>query len=199
VQNATRCFYALQGAGIKYPGVQPRISLELYRSAVRSVLDYGVSSIYINKKNIDKLDKLQNKLIRQCIGLKYYCHIKPVLKATGLMPMSSVISKGTLDLLRKCVLNDSLARTFYCKTLFLWEGQTNKTLIGRAKGYAHKYKIVILKYVNDNQYIYNCKYKFNTTIENGSNGVNDTVRSLLYMNNYEKIDNELLNMLLKAF
>ena len=61
VRNATRSFYALQGAGIKYPGVSPVISVELYRSVVRSVLEYGTTSLYINKSNINRLDKLQNR------------------------------------------------------------------------------------------------------------------------------------------
>ena len=73
VRNATRSFYALQGAG-----VSPVISLELYRSVVRSVLEYGSTSLYINKSNRNRLDKLQNRFVRQCLGLNQACHIKPV-------------------------------------------------------------------------------------------------------------------------
>ena len=37
VRKATRAFFGLQGAGVKYPGVQPHIALEFYNTAIHSV------------------------------------------------------------------------------------------------------------------------------------------------------------------
>ena len=45
-------------------GVSPVISLELYRSVVCRVLEYGTTSVYINR-----LDKLQYRFVKQCLGL----------------------------------------------------------------------------------------------------------------------------------
>ena len=45
--KALRAFYALQGAGVKYPGVSTQIALDLYKTSIQSVLDYGCSSIYM--------------------------------------------------------------------------------------------------------------------------------------------------------
>ena len=65
---------------------------------------------------MNRLDKLQI-FIRQCLGLNQACRIKPVLIAATLTPIS-LVRKGTLDLLTKCVLSNSLAGSFFCKTYF---------------------------------------------------------------------------------
>ena len=200
VRNATRSFYALQGAGIKYPGVSPVISLELYRSVVCSVLEYGTTSLYINKSNINKLDKLQNRFVRQCLGLNQACHIKPVLTAASLTPTSLLVRKGTLDLLRKCVLSNSLAGTFYCKTLLPYDSYS-KTLIGRALKCGLHENIDVFQYIFDAKYFERCKKKFDVSYRPriSQNGIADTVYNLMYMSNYTSHDRMLLNLLLKSF
>ena len=69
---------------------------------------------------MNKFYKLQNRFLRQCLGLNQACHIKPVLIAASLTPISLLLRKGTLDLLRKCVLSNSLAGIsivkLYCPT-----------------------------------------------------------------------------------
>ena len=72
---------------------------------------------YINKSDVNRLDKLQ-RFIRQCLGLNQACRIKPVLIAATLTPISLLVRKGTLDVLRNCVLSNSLAGSFFCKTYF---------------------------------------------------------------------------------
>ena len=89
VCKATRAFNGLQGAGVKYPGVQPHIALEFYNTAILGVIGYGCS------------------------------HITPVLKAMGISPISTSVAMESLDLIKKSVLNNSIARDFYCKTLFM--------------------------------------------------------------------------------
>ena len=153
VRKATRAFFGLQGAGVKYPGVQPHIALEFYNTAIRSVIGYGCSSIYITKKNINHLEKLQNKLIRQCIGLHTNSHITPVLKATGISPISTSVGMESLDLIKKCVLNNSIARDFYCKTLFMPAKSIHgKTLSDRVLQFSVNNNINILKYIFDKKY-----------------------------------------------
>ena len=65
-----------------------------------------------------KLDKIQNKFVRQCVGLHKYCHVSPLLKATGILPMSELIVVQTLDLLKMCMLNESVARDLYSEIIF---------------------------------------------------------------------------------
>ena len=65
---ASCCFYALQRAGIMFPGVCPSVALDLYNIGVRSSLIYGCVSMFMTK-SLQNMDKLQNKLIKQCLGL----------------------------------------------------------------------------------------------------------------------------------
>ena len=146
VRKATRALFGLQGAGVKYPGVQPHSALEFCNTAIRSVIGYGCSSIYITKKNINLLEKLQNKFILQCIGLHTNSHITPVLKAMGISPISTSVAMESLDLIKKCVLNNSIARDFYCKTLFMpVKSIHGKTLSDRVLQFAVNNNINILK------------------------------------------------------
>ena len=55
---------------------------------------------------LTQLDKLQNKLVRQCVSLRKYCHISPLLRATGIIPVSDSIVYQCLDLCKNCILND---------------------------------------------------------------------------------------------
>ena len=66
---------------------------------------------------MNRLYKLQ-RFIRQCLGLNHACRIKPVLIAATLTPISLLVRKGTLGLLRNCVLSNPLAGTLYCKLYF---------------------------------------------------------------------------------
>ena len=65
-----------------------------------------------------KLDKMQNKFVRQCVGLHKYCHVSPLLKAAGILPMSESIVVQTLDLLKMCMLNESVVRDLYSEIIF---------------------------------------------------------------------------------
>ena len=69
--------------------------------------------------------------------LRKYCHISPLLRATGIIPVSDSIVYQCLDLCKNCVLNDSIASDFYCELLLSANIQTakNRTLIGRAMNY----------------------------------------------------------------
>ena len=49
---ASPSFYGLQGAGIKFPGVGPILSLEMYRMAVQSTMLYGCATIYMSTRNL---------------------------------------------------------------------------------------------------------------------------------------------------
>ena len=76
---AHKSFYALQGAGIIFPGVpvSPEASIKMYDMAVRSVLTYGCTSVFLNKGKIKCLEKLQNKFIKMRVGLRKCCHSTP--------------------------------------------------------------------------------------------------------------------------
>ena len=46
------------------------------------------------RTNMIKLDKIQNKFVRQCVGLHKYFHVSPLLKATGIFRINSGTDTG---------------------------------------------------------------------------------------------------------
>ena len=97
------------GAGIKSPGVNPQTALHLFNVGVSSTLTYGCASIYINKSQLVNLDKYQVKL-----GLKCRTRTTALMKALGIEYISSTIKQSSLDLLKVCLLNNSVTQRFYC-------------------------------------------------------------------------------------
>ena len=69
-----RAFYGIQTAGVKYPDLNFNVVSDIYKTAVEIVLQFGCSSIYLNKGNISKLNQLQGKLTRPT-GLMLTCYI----------------------------------------------------------------------------------------------------------------------------
>ena len=98
---------------------------------------------------MNKLDKLQSKLIKQCFGLGSYCHTTPLLKTINLLPVSLNIKLDSLDLLRNCVLSDSITRDFYSNLLHLNNMKlcSSKTLVGRVYSFCVEKDIDFKKYL----------------------------------------------------
>ena len=201
-RSAQRSFYALQGAGIKFPGVDPETSLNIYNLGVRSVLVYGCSSVFITRTNFQSLETVQNKCVKLCLGLGRSCHTRDLLNATGTPSVTQTINSATLELLRSCILSDSITSAFYCELLNTRSSpMNNKTLVGRAVQFCSDNDIDVLKYVFNDSYSRHVQNDIinNMNMGNNTSGVIDTIRYLLYYNNYDWQKRNILNIMLKAF
>ena len=70
-------------------GADPNISLIIYKSYIRSIIDYG--SIFYNqaaKCHLEKIDKVQAQSLRLCIGVMKSSPIPCILAETLLTPLS---------------------------------------------------------------------------------------------------------------
>ena len=144
------------GAGIKSPGVNPQTALHLFVVGVSSTLTYGCASIYI-KSQLVNLDKYQVKLIKQCLGLKCRTRTTALMKALGIEYISSTIKQSSLDLLKVCLLNNSMMQKFYCMLMNepTVRQVASKTLYGRVSSYCRDKGINLLRYVFSD--IYSCE------------------------------------------
>ena len=99
---------------------------------VSSTLTYGCASIYINKSQLVNLDKYQVKLIKQC-----RTRTTALMKALGIEYISSTIKQSLLDLLKVCLLNNSMTQKFYCMLMNepTVRQVASKTLYGRVSSY----------------------------------------------------------------
>ena len=49
---AEKAYYSLQGAGLKFNGLNPKTSFSIYRTAVQSITSFGCSSIYLSQTKL---------------------------------------------------------------------------------------------------------------------------------------------------
>ena len=198
-----RAFYTIQTAGVKYPDLNINVVSDIYKTAVESVLQFGCSSIYLNKGNISKLNQLQGKLIKKCLGLGQWCRTCPLLKTMDITPMSLRVGIGNLDSLRRCLLNDSISQKFYTDLLFYLENDQqhscSKTLVSRALFYAKEYNIDLKRYIFSDKYQAVTKHKLleEYYMKNGQNGLVDSLRNLL--NHHCPNNRYFVELLLKTF
>ena len=124
---------------------------------VSSTLTYGCASVYINKSQLVNLDKYQVKVIKQCLCLKCRTRTTALMKALGIEYISSTIKQSSLDLLKVCLLNNSMTQKFYCMLMNepTVRQVASKTLYGRVSSYCRDKGINLLRYVFSD--IYSCE------------------------------------------
>ena len=132
IRCAQRAFYSLQGSGLKFRGVLPETAMSIFKTVIHSTLSYGCTAIYLNKKCIYEMDKLQGKLIKTVLGLSKFCYTTPLLKALRVKPISQVINMFSLNLFRSCIMSNSSTSSFYSYLYHVRNRKyVGKTLIGR--------------------------------------------------------------------
>ena len=194
-------YFALQGAGIKFPGVDALTSLELYNVAVRPCLYYGCSSVYLSPVQLRNIDKFQNRILKQCLGLNKCARSSVLLKATGINTISDTVNISSLNILKSCILSTSLCNDFYCMLLkddYL-QNYAKNTLFYRVSKFCKNGKIHLSRFIHDSSYCKTVKKKLNHRMYTSpdSNGIIDTLRGLFI--NYDNNSRYLANCLLKAF
>ena len=66
-----------------------------------------------NRTNMIKVNRHQCNLIERHLGLSKWCHSSSLLQVVGILPCQLIdINLQTMDLLKKCVITNSLARSF---------------------------------------------------------------------------------------
>ena len=124
-----------------------------------------------------------------------------LMKALGIEYISSTIKQSSLDLLKVCLLNNSMTQKFYCMLMNepTVRQVASKTLYGRVSSYCHDKGINLLRYVFSD--IYSCeithKLKHEHIVKLGTYGLIDSIRGLL--TNYDITSQFLLNKLLRSF
>ena len=197
MQSANKAFYSLQAACLKSNSVSPQTAFSIYCSAVRSVLTFGCYAIYIDKTQLENLNKTQEKYVKSILGINFNTRTTPVLKALSLPTVSTFIDKANVNLSKSCIFSDSLTPRFY---LYLLRAETDinisKTLLGRVKtiisdNNTKPFNTLIFKKTKS------LNKELNMSVTSGLDGTVDTIRFLL--NSYDNGNRRLLNNLLKAF
>ena len=198
IQAANRAFYALQAAGLKNNyTLSPETAVNIYCTAVRSVLIYGCSSFHLSKSQVQILDRTQGKHLKCMLGIDYSTHTTPILSALSIPSISRLIQVTAVGLLRSIMDSDSMARRFY---LHLWKERNNakvdKTLIGRVQTILEQNKFNVFNSCFTDKWS-SIKKDLYGFIPTNSDGMIDTIRMLL--SHYNKKNSIFLNRLLKSY
>ena len=196
ISNSNKAFHSLQGAGLYKNVTDPHVAVHIYKTAVRSGLLYGCSSISLSKSNADMLERTQGKHIKTILGLNYNTHSTKLLQAIGTATVKHSIQASSLDLVASCLYSSSAARPFYFY-LYKYKMFIKNTLIHRASEYCHHKEINLLKFALNKKYKLIVKQTTKQVTLPGADGIVDTINSVLV--NYCANGRTFLNNLLKAF
>ena len=81
LNKCRQSFYSLNSLGMSYPGAAPEVQAHLYKSICQPVLTYGMECMSNSKDQFRRMESIQGRLIKQCLGLSKGSHNSAVLKA----------------------------------------------------------------------------------------------------------------------
>ena len=174
--------------------VHPETAINIYRTAVKSVLISGCSAIQLSKDLLSKFNRTQGKLVKAILSISYIFHTTPILEAIGVSSVSTSVATNSMGLLCACLYSDSIASQFYIHFLnnsgLTWISQT---LVGRVYAYLNNFDNFIKLLINDS---WKNNFVQDLLVPNNVNGLTDTICVLII--NYGASNRKILNSLLKS-
>ena len=194
-----RAYFALQGAGFNTTVTDVDALSYIWKAAIRPILTYGINCIYISAGDLEKMEKIQSRLLKAGIGIHKFCRSLPILKALNVSKIDNVVETSSLKLISAIFSNSSRAKTFYCYLLkkHCCDQLRNHTdLIARVRTICSKHNVSLFKYILDTSYAHRVQIsiKSSTTPEDG---LCDSVRQVLLSRN--PYDRYIISLLLKSF
>ena len=191
---AQRAFYSLQGAGLHFKGLDPLTASKLFSVGVRTVLTYGIESIFIGKTNMKKLESAQGKFVKAILGLRKFSRNTPLLDAMQIPSVAQSMGTAQLKLLRSAILYGSKASKFYsflmCDDVLSANQRECNTLVNRCKSFLGDVNLV--RVVTNDDYFKSFKMHFNEP-----DGIVDSIR--LLFNDYTENARNVVQLLVNAF
>ena len=196
--SAQRAFYSLQGAGLCYKGVDTKVAINIFQTAVQTTLTYGCDNIFISRTALNRLDSFQAKLLKSILGLGKQSRTTPLLCAMKVAPVSHILSLHSLDLLTSCLYSNSQCGVLY-KYMMSNTGSSflSKTLLGRVHKFSQDKNFSVTKCVLNNAYRLSVKRQLSSTTPSGVDGFVDSIRNII--DNYTCDNRKLLYNLLRTF
>ena len=194
-----RAYFAMQGAGFNNTVTDVDALSYIWKAAIRPILTYGINCINISAGDLEKMEKIQSRLLKARIGIQKFCRSSPFLKALNVSKIDNVIETSSLKLISAIFSNFSRAKTFYCYLLKKHccdQLRNHNDLIARVRTICSKHNVSLFKYILDTSYARSVQVsiKSSTTPEDG---LCDSVRQVLLSRN--PYDRYILSLLLKSF
>lgn len=78
-------------------GAHPKILIRIFNAIVLSKIIYGTKIINLSDVNTEKLQKLQNRGIRSCLGLVRSTPITAVVAEAGMLPLKWFMERHSIN------------------------------------------------------------------------------------------------------
>ena len=103
--------YSLNSLGMSYPGAAPEVQAHLYKYIWQPVLTYGMECMSNSKDKFRRMEYIQGRLIKQCLGLSKRSHNSAVLKALIIEKLQNIVNRNMLNLYHRILKIESPARS----------------------------------------------------------------------------------------
>ena len=110
LNKGRQTFYILNSLGMSYPGAAPEVEDHLYKSICQPVLTYGMECMSNSKDQYRRMESIQGRLIKQCLGLSKRSHNSVVLKALNIEKLQNTVNRNVLNLYHRIFKIESPAR-----------------------------------------------------------------------------------------
>ncbi len=121
-------------------------------------------------------------IIKSSLGLSKYSRTSPLIVSLNVHRVESVINNHTINLLRRCLMGDSLASQLYW-TLYKQGELDDKTLLGRVNHLIQKNELTFMKTIFNDIVHINTKSVLFEHVPHGRNGLIDSLRVIF--NDYD--------------
>ena len=98
INKCRQSFYSLNSLGMSYHGAAPEVQAHLYKSICQPVLTYGMECMSYSKYQYRRMESIQGRLIKQCLGLSKRSHNSAVLKALNIDKVQNIVNRNMLNL-----------------------------------------------------------------------------------------------------
>ena len=131
-------------------GLSPEAMRHVYLLAILPIMTYAAHALRLMRTDIKTMKSTHGNIIKSSLGLSKYSRTSPLMTSLNVQRVESVINNQTINLLRRCLMGDSLASQIYW-TLYKQDELDDKTLLGRASHLIQKNELTFTKTIfNDN-------------------------------------------------
>ena len=111
LNKCRQSFYSLNSLGMSYPGAAPEVQAHLYKSICQPVLTYGMECMSNSKDQFRRMESIQGRVIKQCLGLSKRSHNSAVLKALKIDKAQNIVNRNVLNMYHRIFKIGSPARS----------------------------------------------------------------------------------------
>ena len=175
-------------------GLSPEAVRHVYLLAILPIMTYAAHALHLTRTDIKTMESTHGNIIKSSLGLSKYSRTSPLIASLDIQRVESVINNQTINLLRRCLMGDSLASQLYW-TLYKQGELDYKTLIGRASHLMQNNGLTFMKTIFNDILHVNTKSVLFEHIPHGRNGLIDSLRVIF--NDYDTDNMNYARMLLR--